>query len=57
MTIPRASLVSAALVLVSCSPRGPVQHYDALGPEAEPLRTAFNADTGHVRAIALASPT
>jgi hypothetical protein len=57
MSIPRTSLVSAALVLVSCSPRGPVQHHDALSPDAEPLRSAFNADTGRVRAIALASPT
>jgi len=57
MTVPQASLLSAALVLVSCSPRGPVQPHDPLGADAEPLRAAFNADSGHVRAIILASPT
>jgi hypothetical protein len=34
-----------------------VQPHDPLGADAEPLRAAFNADTGHVRAIILASPT
>jgi len=57
MTIPRASLLSTALMLLSCSSGGPVQHHDALTSNAEPLRSAFNADSGRVRAIVLASPT
>jgi hypothetical protein len=57
MPIPRATLLSTALLLVSCSSGGPVQHHDALTANAEPLRSAFNADSGRVRAIFLASPT
>jgi len=57
MTILRASLLSTALILVSCSSGGPVQHHDALTANAEPLRSAFNSDSGRVRAIILASPT
>jgi len=57
MTILRASLLSTALILVSCSSGGPVQHHDALTANAEPLRSAFNSDSGRVRSIILASPT
>jgi hypothetical protein len=53
----RASLATITLFLMSCSPKGPVQHHDSLNQDAEPLRPAFNADTGRVRAIVLASPT
>ncbi len=31
--------------------------YPTVGADLEPLRSAFNADPGHVRAILLASPT
>ncbi len=57
MHMRRAGLLSAALLLLSCSPGGPVQHHDILTGNAEPLRSAFNGDSGLVRAIWLASPT
>ena len=57
MPILRAGLLSTTLFLLSCSSGGPVQHHDSLTENAEPLRSAFNADSGHVRAIWLASPT
>ncbi len=31
--------------------------YPTIGADLEPLRSGFNADPGHVRAILLASPT
>jgi len=54
---PYAGLLLTALLLVACRPGGPVQHHDTLAANAEPLRSAFNADSGRVRAIMLASPT
>lgn len=57
MPIPRASLLSMGLCLLSCNSGGPVQHHDALLRDADPLRSAFNKDSGVVRAIWLASPT
>jgi hypothetical protein len=53
----RTILVTAALLLISCRSGGPVQEYVSLAANAEPLRSAFNADSGAVRAIYLASPT
>jgi hypothetical protein len=53
----RVSLCGLLLLFTSCTPRGPVQHYDVVNAKAEPLRSAFNADSGAVRAIYLASPT
>ncbi len=57
MSITCAIFATITLLLVSCSPKGPVQHHDLLRADAEPLRSAFNSDTGRVRAIVLASPT
>jgi hypothetical protein len=57
MSLVRATLAGVALLLMACSPKGPVQPHDPLGTDAEPLRSAFNADTGRIRAIVLASPT
>ncbi len=57
MPVLRAGLLGLTLILLSCSAGGPVQHHDALTENAEPLRSAFNADSGLVRAIWLASPT
>ena len=57
MPITRATLLITTLLLISCSSEGPVQHHDTIAANAEPLRSAFNADSGIVRAILLASPT
>jgi hypothetical protein len=57
MSLVRATLSAVALLFIACSSKGPVQPHHPLGTDAEPLRSAFNADTGHVRAIVLASPT
>ena len=52
----RAALLSAlSLTLAGCG--GPVQSHLALAGSTDPLRPAFNADSGRVRAILLASPT
>ena len=46
----------AALIAGGCGPSGPeATHVDL--STVEPLRAAFNADSGKVRAIFLASPT
>ena len=52
-----ASLLSAVLLLIACRSGGPVQPHKTLTGSAEPLQSAFNADSGLVRAIVLASPT
>lgn len=53
----RSSIVLAGLlVLAACGRGGPVPHH-VLDANSEPLRTAFDADTGKVRALFLASPT
>jgi hypothetical protein len=57
MRITRATLLITTLLLISCRAEGPVQHHDSITANAEPLRSAFNADSGIVRAIFLASPT
>jgi hypothetical protein len=53
----RAMLTATALLLISCGSTGPVQDYASLNEGGEPLVSAFNADSGTVRAIYLASPT
>lgn len=45
-----------ALVLAACSRSGPASPHESL-TSLDPLRRAFNADSGKVRAIFLASPT
>jgi hypothetical protein len=57
MHITRATLLITTLLLISCRSEGPVQHHDSIAASAEPLRSAFNADSGIPRAIFLASPT
>ena len=53
----RASVLGAlALALAGCG-GGPVQSHVALDSSTVSLRSAFNADSGRVRAILLASPT
>lgn len=45
------------VIAMACEPPGQNRPYTALGPNAEQLRTAFNADSGMVRVVMLASPT
>ncbi|MEO8502525.1 MAG: hypothetical protein ABI609_01380 [Acidobacteriota bacterium] len=44
------------LALAACGAANPSASYQTLDGQAEPLRTAFNAAHGKVRAIFLASP-
>jgi hypothetical protein len=41
----------------ACAPHGPPSPHAVLGADAEPLRSAFNADVGKVRVIMLVAPT
>lgn len=52
--LPRIALASA---LVACQPAGPDRPHTVLGSQAQELRAAFNADSGMVRVVMLASPT
>lgn len=51
------SLLSSALAVVAGCHTGPVATHTTLTDGFAPLRDAFNADSGKVRAIFLASPT
>ena len=52
----RAVAVLVPLLLAACASGAPSPHTTITG-DARVLRDAFNADTGKVRAIFLASPT
>lgn len=56
MTSPRSYSLAAVLLLAACSGGSPVPHH-VLDATSEPLRTRFDADSGKVRALFLASPT
>ena len=43
--------------LVACQPGGQDRPHTVLGADLNQLRAAFNADSGSVRVIMLASPT
>lgn len=43
--------------LAGCNPAGPDRPHTVLGSDLSGLRAAFNADSGKVRVIMLASPT
>lgn len=49
--------MTSLLALAACGASGPDPGYQALTAGAEPLRTAFNAANGKVRAVVLASPS
>lgn len=49
--------MTSLLALAACAASAPDPGYQVLTAEAEPLRTAFNAASGKVRAIFLASPS
>jgi hypothetical protein len=40
-----------------CGPKDPAPRHTVLPGDLSPLQTQFNADTGKVRAVFLASPT
>lgn len=48
--------LAGALAVNGCATPAPVQ-YATVGADLEPLKTAFNGDVDHVRAILLGSPT
>jgi hypothetical protein len=50
-------LASACLLLLAACSGAGGPGYETLMPDGEPLRAAFNAGAGKVRAIFLASPT
>jgi len=49
--------IALAAIFVACQPPGTDRPHTALGANAEQLRAAFNADSGMVRVVMLASPT
>ena len=53
----RLLLGAAALLSVACGPERPVPPHVVLDGTLGILQEAFNADSGKVRAILLASPT
>ncbi|HEX8724530.1 MAG TPA: hypothetical protein VF737_03965 [Gemmatimonadaceae bacterium] len=53
----RRVALSGALALVAACGAGPAAPHVTLTGDFAPLRAAFNADSGKVRAIVLASPT
>lgn len=50
-------LILFTIALAGCGPGAGSSEYVVLTDSADPLRSAFNADSGKVRAILLASPT
>lgn len=50
-----SALISATLI-VACS-KAPPRPHASLTADAEPLRTEFNRDAGHVRILMIAGPT
>lgn len=53
--VPLALLYAAGVA--ACSEQGTTPSYTVLGPDVEDLRTAFDSDSGAVRAILLTAPT
>ena len=47
----------AMMSMAACSPSGPPSSHAVLGADAEPLRAAFNRDSGKVRVVMLVAPT
>ena len=52
-----AEVAALAGSLLGCQPSGADRPHTTLGPKAEELRTAFNADSGKVRVVMLVAPT
>lgn len=50
-------LAVSLFVMMACQPSGEDRPHTALGPDADELRTAFNADSGMVRVVMLVAPT
>lgn len=47
----------AVLALAGCPSKGTISPHAQLTEDAEPLRSAFNADAGTVRVLMLVAPT
>ncbi len=47
----------ATAILLGCQLAGRDRPHITLGPDAEALRSAFNADSGNVRVVMLLAPT
>lgn len=54
-TLNLCALIGVLTLCWACS-KGPVAHHETIA-DISPLRAAFTADSGKVRAILLASPT
>ena len=53
----KATWLTALLVLIACEGSGAGPRHEDIGPRGEPLRSAFNAAKGKVRAVLLGAPT
>lgn len=51
------SRIALTTALVACQPAGTDRPHTVLTSQAQELRAAFNADSGMVRVVMLASPT
>lgn len=50
-------LVAIVVLALACQPAGSNRPHISLGPTADELRAAFNADSGKVRVVMLVAPT
>lgn len=57
MTSRLALVCCTAMFAAACSSNAPPSPHQVLTTDAEPLRTAFNANVGKVRVVELVSPT
>jgi hypothetical protein len=56
-TIGMATYWAAMTTVAACVPSGPPSSHAVLTADAEPLRAAFNRDSGKVRVVMLVAPT
>ena len=54
--IHRLAPIAATVILLASAACGP-RPYQSLDESAEPLRSIFNRDAGHVRVVMLVAPT
>lgn len=57
MKLMQRGLVPLGVLLATGMSAQPIADYQPLDRDAEPLRTAFNADAGKVRVLMLVAPT
>lgn len=51
------TVAAIALALAAACSQGNTRPHESLAAGAEPLRSQFNQDAGHVRIVVLAAPT